>query len=93
MLRTSLSQAGEYTHTCPTLPACSHSFVQTESKGRVLKDGSFSVIQIIDAFAIPPVGLVPTIETYNLAYPADSLTSFLGAVYNTPRITSALPPP
>ncbi|KAK3673318.1 hypothetical protein LTR78_006863 [Recurvomyces mirabilis] len=42
------------------------------------------IIQIIDAFAIPPMPFVYTADQYNLAFTAQSILSFLGAVYSQP---------
>ncbi|CAK3848114.1 Hypothetical predicted protein [Lecanosticta acicola] len=44
-------------------------------------------IQVIDNFLIPPVGIAPTIETFQLAYTPFAMTAFLGAVYSNPNNT------
>ncbi|KAK5108538.1 hypothetical protein LTR62_008194 [Meristemomyces frigidus] len=52
------------------------------------------IIQIIDNFAIPPMPFVYTVDQYNLAFEAQGMLSFLGAVYSIPPInatTASLP--
>lgn len=48
---------------------------------------NFSVIQVIDNFLIPPIGIADTIETYQLANMPFAMTAFLGAAYSNPNNT------